>query len=572
MSDKASQNEDAVPTMRAEPEAPAPASPPGAVATMRGVANATPAGSASGAGLPLLPGYELLEVVGRGGMGVVYKARHLGLNRLVAVKMVLAGGHASPHDLARFHAEAEAVARLQHPNIVQVYDVGDHLAQPYMALEFVESNLLKQLAFTPQPARQAAQWVEILARAVHHAHQRGIVHRDLKLANILLSKDGALKISDFGIAKMVQEHSPTQTQTGAVLGTPNYMAPEQAEGKIQQIGPATDVYGLGGILYEMLTGRPPFRGRTTQEILDQVRTQEPTPPSRLDPPIEVPRDLETICLRCLQKDPSQRYPTAAALADELALFLAGEPIRSRPTTRGERLARWARRRPMEAVLWGAGVMALVGLGIGIFWSHALAVSAMGGLSLLLGSWLYSARLQGALREANQQRLMAEQSAERLGLLLEMTRDIMRTRELDDLLRLVANTTARLTNAEFATIYLVDRAKREIWSKTTVDKTVGEIRLPLGVGIAGTVAATGEPINIPDAYADARFNRDIDRRTGFKTRNLLTVPMVSHDGSVLGVFQVMNKRETAFGNEDISILSSLAASAAIAIEAGKSSAT
>jgi putative methionine-R-sulfoxide reductase with GAF domain len=562
------QQGEAVATMRGEPEH-VPAAPAGAVRTMRGVADAIPANAGKGAtAFPPLPGYELLEVLGRGGMGVVYKARHLDLNRIVAVKMVLAGGHAGPNDLARFRNEAEAVARLQHPNIVQVYDVGDYRGQPYMALEFVDGNLYRKLAFTPQPARQAAQWVESLARAVHHAHQRGIVHRDLKLANILLSNDGSLKISDFGIAKMVQEHGPGQTQTGAVLGTPNYMAPEQAEGKIHQIGPATDVYGLGGILYEMLTGKPPFRGRTTSEILDQVRTQDPTPLARLDPPIEAPHDLETICLRCLQKDPGQRYPTAAALADELALFLAGEPIRSRPVTRTERLARWAQRRPMEAVLLGAGAMALIGLGIGIVWSHVLAVAAMGGLSLLLGSWWYSARLRGALTEANQQRQIAEQSVERLDLLLEMTRDFMRTRELDDMLRLLADTTARLTSAEFATIYLVDRERREIWSKTTVDKTVGEIRLPIGVGIAGTVAATAEPINIPDAYADTRFNRDIDRRTGLKTRNLLTVPMLARDHSVLGVFQVMNKRDAAFDKEDIAILSSLAESAAIAIEAGK----
>jgi serine/threonine-protein kinase len=521
-------------------------------------------GEAAAAGaLPSLLGYEILEVLGRGGMSVVYKARHLSLNRLVAVKMILAGAHAGPGELARFRIEAETVARLQHPNIVQVYDVGTHEGQPFMALEFVDGSLARTLAGMPLPPRHAAQWLETLARAVHHAHQRGIVHRDLKPANVLLSRAGLLKIADFGMAKLVANPSPIQTQTGAILGTPSYMAPEQAEGKTRQIGPATDVYGLGAILYEMLTGRPPFRGSTLTETLEQVCKHEPLLPSRLHP--NLPRDLETICLRCLQKEPERRYASAQALAEDLGAFLAGEPIRSRRAGLGERLVRGARRRPIETVLLGTGLMALVALAVGLMWSNALAVGAVAGLSLLAASGWYMVHLKKTLRELKGQQLLAQRSAERLHLVLEMTRRLMRTTELEDVLRLLAETMVWLARAEFATIYLVDRERGELRSKVTVDPGVGEIRLPLGVGIAGMVAVSGEPVNIPDAYADPRFDPSVDRRTGHKTRNLLTMPLTTQDGRVLGVFQLINKQGGAFGADDIELLSSLAASAAIAIE-------
>ncbi len=516
-----------------------------------------------GTALPPLPGYEILEVLGRGGMGVVYKARHLELNRLVAVKMVLAGAHAGPGDLSRFRTEAEAVARLQHPNIVQVYDVGEQEGRPFMALEYIDGSLTRTLAETPLPPRQAAQWLETLARAVHHAHQHGIVHRDLKPANVLLSRAGVLKITDFGMAKIVASPAATQTQSGMIIGTPSYMAPEQAEGKTRQIGPAADVYGLGAILYEMLTGRPPFSADTVQVTLDQVCYLEPMLPSRVRP--NLPRDLETICLRCLHKEPDRRYPSAQALAEDLTAFLAGEPIRSRRAGVRERLRRWARRHPLEAVLLGTGVMALAGLAVGLVWSSALAVAAVAGLSLLVASGWYTIRLKKTLRELQGQQLLAERSAERLHLVLDMTRRLMRPTELEDLLRLLAETTVWLARAEFATIYLVDHERGELRSKVTVDPGVGEIRLPLGVGIAGTVAVSGEPVNIPDAYADPRFDAAVDRRTGHKTRNLLTMPLTARDGRVVGVFQVINKQDGAFDMDDIEILSSLAASAGIAIE-------
>jgi serine/threonine-protein kinase len=513
-------------------------------------------------------GYEILQMLGRGGMGVVYKARQIGLNRLVALKMILAGGHASAEELARFRTEAEAVARLQHPNIVQVHEVGTHEGRPFMVLELAEKNLVKALAGTPVPARQAAQWLETLARAVQYAHEHGIIHRDLKPANVLLNQDGTLKITDFGMAKIArpgpghEEH----THTGAVLGSPSYMAPEQAAGQTHVIGPRTDVYGLGAILHELLTGRPPFRGRTLTETLDQVRQQELTSlvVTPDGPRFSVPRDLETICLTCLHKEPGQRYASAAALADDLRAFLAGEPIRSRRAGPLARLRRWAKRRPAEAALAAATAMTLVGLGVGLWWSNPLTSAAVGGLGLLAGVCWYNARLSRALREVTRQQAVAERWVERLQLLLEMTRRLIQAPDTDDLLRLLAETCARLVHAELATIYLIDPQSGELWSKVTLDEGVGEIRLPLGVGIAGTVAVTGEPINIPDVYADPRFNPAIDRRTGHKTRSLLTVAMKTADGRLLGVFQVINKQDGVFGLDDIEILSALAASAAIVI--------
>ncbi len=300
-------------------------------------------------------GYEILGELGRGGMGVVYRARQVGLNRLVALKMILAGSHAGADDLARFRAEAEAVAALQHPNIVQIYEVGERDGLPYFSLELVEGgSLADRLDGTPWAARPAAELVAALARAMEYAHSRGVVHRDLKPANVLLSFSGrsqsgaeAPKITDFGLAKQL-DSAVGRTRTGAILGTPSYMAPEQAGGRRKEVGPAADVYALGAILYELLTGRPPFRAETPLDTILQVLDSEPVPPSRLLP--KVARDLETICLKCLQKEPRRRYATAGQLADDLQRFLDDRPILARPTSSWERLAKWARRRPTVAAL------------------------------------------------------------------------------------------------------------------------------------------------------------------------------------------------------------------------------
>jgi WD40 repeat protein/serine/threonine protein kinase len=305
--------------------------------------------------LATIPGYELLEEIGRGGMSVVYRARELSLNRIVALKMILVGGHADQEQLARFRAEAEAVARLRHPNIVQIFRVGEHEGLPFLALEYVEQGGFdKQLSGAPQPPRWAAEVILTLAQAVQHAHAQGIIHRDLKPANVLVGDDGRLKVTDFGLAKQLDQAG--QTVSGTVLGTPEYMAPEQAGGHVRDLGPAADIYALGVILYELLTGRPPFRGSTMLETLDQVRSEEPVPPRRFIP--KLPRDLETICLKCLGKSPRDRYSTAAQLAEDLELFLEDRPIKARPIGPLGRAWRWRRRNPVVAAL-GLGVATLV---------------------------------------------------------------------------------------------------------------------------------------------------------------------------------------------------------------------
>jgi serine/threonine protein kinase len=283
---------------------------------------------------------------------------------------VLAGGHAGPDLLARFRTEAEAVARLHHPNIVQIHDVGEQDGLPYLVLEYVEGGpLARQLAGTPLPARQAAGLVETLARAVQYAHEHGVVHRDLTPGNILIADgrwqmadlpEGATsankpaisdpqfptpKITDFGLAKLLAG-GVGRTVTGEVIGTPSYMAPEQAVGKAREVGPAADIYSLGAILYECVTGRPPFRAATPLDTLVQVVADEPVPPRRLQP--KVPRDLETICLKCLRKEAPRRYASALELAEDLRRFLAGEPIRARPTPGWERAVKWVKRRPAWA--------------------------------------------------------------------------------------------------------------------------------------------------------------------------------------------------------------------------------
>jgi serine/threonine-protein kinase len=359
---------------------------------------------------PSIKGYEIIGVLGRGAMGVVYKARQSGLKRVVALKMILAGDDANESELLRFRTEAEAAGQLAHPNIVQVHEVGEHNGSPFLSLEFVNGGSLKdRLKGEPQPVQPAAQLTQVLAQAIDYAHRKGIVHRDLKPANVMLDQPrgnestqstmsaaplvdqlyGTPKVSDFGLAKRLEEDSG-QTRSGTILGTPSYMAPEQARGFSKDVGPLADQHALGAILYELLTGRPPFRGATMWETIEQVQKQEPVPPSRLQP--KVPRDLETICLKCLQKEPTRRYPDAAALAEDLRRFVAREPILARPVSPPERLMRWCRRNPKVAALMGS-VAALV-------------------IAMLIGSIFYNVQLARETEEKEKQRKFAVEESDR----------------------------------------------------------------------------------------------------------------------------------------------------------------
>jgi eukaryotic-like serine/threonine-protein kinase len=317
--------------------------------------------------------YEVRGVLGSGAMGVVYEARQVSLNRTVALKMIRAGALARDEELRRFQNEAKAIARLDHPHIVPIHEVGEHEGKRYFSMKLIVGPCLSQslCSYTTNPLNAARLMVTIV-EAVHHAHQRGILHRDLKPSNILLDENGQPHVSDFGLAKQVEDDA-SLTETGAVLGTPAYMAPEQAAGKSSLVTTLSDVYGLGAVLYAVLAGKPPFDGDSALETLDLVRHQQPVSPSRINP--KVPRDLEVICLKCLEKHPDRRYPSAQALADELRRFLAGRPIQARPVSSFGKGFRWCRRRPLVAALSAALVLAVLGGLIGTSLALLAAVNA-----------------------------------------------------------------------------------------------------------------------------------------------------------------------------------------------------
>jgi hypothetical protein len=317
------------------------------------------------AATPVVRGYEILDELGRGGMGIVFKAHQVALNRAVALKMIKSGGFASEAELLRFQNEAEAVARLDHPHIVPIYEVGRHLGRHYFSMKLIAGKSLdRRLGDFIADFRQGAQVTATVARAVHHAHQRGILHRDLKPANILLDEQGEPHVTDFGLARQIEGNGEL-SESGTPVGTPSYMAPEQASGDKGAQSTATDVYGLGTILYALLAGRAPFAGTTVHETLDKVRNSSPELPSRVNK--RVPRDLEIICLKCLEKEPNRRYPSALALAEDLERWLDGMPILARPVGSLTRAVMWCRRNKALASLAALLMLALVGGLAGVTW-------------------------------------------------------------------------------------------------------------------------------------------------------------------------------------------------------------
>src|SRR2546421_1190625 len=309
--------------------------------------------------------YELLEEIARGGMGVVYKARQISLDRIVAVKMILFGSFAGAASVQRFQNEARAIASLRHPNIVAVHEVGEQEGQPYFSMDYVEGQSLAQVIsdvrFAISDFKRTARWVEQIAKAIHYAHQRGILHRDLKPSNVLIDASGEPHITDCGLAKNLKGDSEL-TLTGQALGSPCFIPPEQAAGRHGDVGPHSDVYSLGAILYHLLTGRPPFVAETVTETLQQVVSDEPASPRLLNP--RVPRDLETICLKCLNKEPHRRYRSAEALAEDLQHWLTDEPILARPIGRAAKSWRWCRRKPVLAGLATSTAVLLLAVAVG----------------------------------------------------------------------------------------------------------------------------------------------------------------------------------------------------------------
>jgi tRNA A-37 threonylcarbamoyl transferase component Bud32 len=431
---------------------------PGAAGAVTRAPDGTPEDSTAPPPAPAAPprrvaGYEVLEEVGRGGMSVVYRARQAHPARLVALKVLLVGGHADAERRARFLAEADAIARLQHPHIVQIHEVGEHDGLPFLALEYVAGgSLAQQLGGGPLLPRAAAALLELLARAVDFAHEHGVVHRDLKPANVLFAPDGTPKITDFGLAK---HQRPDLTATGVVLGTPGYMAPEQAAGKGKQVvGPPADVYALGAILYECLTGRPPFLVATSLDTLAQVLTEEPVPPRRLN--AQVPRDLETVCLKCLQKDPRHRYASAQDLADDLGRWLRGEPVRARPIGLPGQAWRWCRRRPAVALLTASVASLLV------------AVAAIAALA----TWRLreeANRARAAEREANERLVQsyldqarASRQSGRMGQRFGSLEALAKAAELARSLGLDAGRIRELRNEAVSCLALTDLRVRQQW--------------------------------------------------------------------------------------------------------------
>ncbi len=422
------------------------------------------AGFAGGPGVPK-PGrpssrfddYEIIDELGRGGMGVVYRARELSTQRVVCVKMMLGGEYASPEALRRFHVETEAAAHLDHPNIVPIYRAGEVQGVPYFVMKYVEGQGLDGVPrdhFKNNP-REAVELMSKICRAIHFAHARGILHRDLKPANILLDQQGEPHVTDFGLAKKIDDDAG-QTRTGMIMGTPDYMSPEQATGRNDLVTVTTDVYSLGSMLFDLLTGQPPFKSATVIETLTRVTKEPARMPMMLNQ--RIGRDLETICLKCLEKDPNKRFRSAASLADELDRYLRGEPIESRPVGSTERLWRWCCRNPVQAAL-GVSLLLLL-------------------LTAAIGSTLAAYQINIRKNEAVDARLKAER-AQQLADENAQIANQQRTLALDTLHSLVTNVEAKLRDRADLSDLQTDILQSALSGLQEVSRTAENSGAPIG---------------------------------------------------------------------------------------------
>jgi tetratricopeptide (TPR) repeat protein/predicted Ser/Thr protein kinase len=413
--------------------------------------------------------YQLLEEIARGGMGVVYKARQVSLNRTVAVKMILAGQLAGPAEVQRFRGEAEAAANLNHPNIVAIHEIGQQGGQHFFSMDYVEGqNLAQFVGQKPLPPREAAKYLKTIAEAIQYAHERGILHRDLKPSNILIDQSGQPRITDFGLAKRMQEDSDL-TSSGQVLGSPNFMPPEQALGKRQAATLASDIYSLGAILYFLLTRRPPFAADSLTETLHQVLHTEPVSPRLLN--AVVPRDLETICLKCLSKEPERRYASAHGLAEDLGRFLKGEPVQARPVGTAGKAWRWCRRNPKLASLAGGSLALLLALAIG---------------APIAAFRINQERHTAEAARRNEARLRQEAELEQKKAQQEAFKSQQVAQFLEDMLQGVGPSVARGRDAALLREILVrttERVGKDLASQPEVEaelrNTIGEVYFALG---------------------------------------------------------------------------------------------
>ena len=446
--------------------------------------------------------YELVEEIARGGMGVVYKARQVTLNRTVAVKMILAGQLASQAEVDRFYAEARAAATLDHPNIVPIFEVGQHQQQHYFSMGYVAGESLAQrLSAGPLPPREAAELLLTVCRAVQYAHEHGIIHRDLKPANILLDQQGRPRVTDFGLAKR-QEGDVSLTASGQILGTPSYMPPEQAAGRVDAVGPSADVYALGAILYAVISGRPPFQAASSLETLRQVMQNEPLALRQLIP--DVPRDLETIVLKCLEKSIPRRYASAEQLADELQRYLSGRPILARPVSRAEHAWRWCKRNPVVASLSAVAAALLVGIAIVSTMAYFRIRTEVKAKTSALAAETEARTSETAAKEAEQQQRMA---AERQTRVADATRLAVQSgEELNDHPQrslLLANEAVRTTMSHAEPV--VPAAEETLHAVT---QQVG------GIPLSGHIAPVTKMVSRPTAITCYRGARLHDSRLGF----------------------------------------------------------